>query len=157
MTTSRTARRGRVDHYRDGVPLPWRKRAGRQEAAGTCTGREAAHAGPAWSVGEPMASKLRLHPRGPALGKVLGDDPDLNSLYPEIAEATDLGATLRSNIRESLPVEIGRGRHLKLCYEPPVSSSARQQSSRSLWLPGPDGRSGLPEPRRARQSFTFCP
>ena len=71
-----------------------------------------------------MASKLRLHPRGPALGKVLGDDPDLNSLYPEIAEATDLGATLRSNIRESLPVEIGRGHHSKPCCEPPVSSSA---------------------------------
>src|SRR5829696_3892003 len=50
-----------------------------------------------------------------------------NSLYPEIAEATDLAASLRSNMR---------GHHLKPCCEPPVSSSARQQSSRSLWLPG---------------------
>ena len=32
-----------------------------------------------------------------------------NSLYPEIAEATDPGATLRSNIRESLPVENWEG------------------------------------------------
>ena len=32
-----------------------------------------------------------------------------NSLYPEIAEATDLGATLRSNIRESLPLENWEG------------------------------------------------
>ena len=79
-----------------------------------------------------------------------------NSLYPEIAEATDLGATLRSNIRESLPLENWEGTPLKPCYEPPVSSSAPQQLSRSLSLPGPDGRSGLPELRRARQSFTFC-
>ena len=59
-----------------------------------------------------------------------------NSLYPEISEATDLGATLRSNMRESLPLENWGGHHLKPCCEPPVSSSARQQSSRSLWLPG---------------------
>ena len=32
-----------------------------------------------------------------------------NSLYPEIAEATDLGATLRSNMRESLPLENWEG------------------------------------------------
>ena len=80
-----------------------------------------------------------------------------NSLYPEIAEATDLGATLRSNMLDASRWRIGRGHHLKPCCEPPVSSSARQQSSRSLWLPGLDVRSGLPEPRRGRQSFTFCP
>jgi hypothetical protein len=33
-----------------------------------------------------------------------------NSLYPEIAEATDLGATLRSNMRESLPGRLARRR-----------------------------------------------
>ena len=32
-----------------------------------------------------------------------------NSHYPEIAEATDLGATLRSNMRESLPLENWEG------------------------------------------------
>ena len=32
-----------------------------------------------------------------------------NSLYPEIAEATDLAATLRSNMRESLPLENWEG------------------------------------------------
>ena len=32
-----------------------------------------------------------------------------NSLYPEIAEATDLGATLRSNVRERLPLENWEG------------------------------------------------
>ena len=36
-----------------------------------------------------------------------------NSLYPEIAEATDLGATLRSNIRESLPLENWEGTPLE--------------------------------------------
>jgi hypothetical protein len=35
--------------------------------------------------------------------------PAFNSLYPEIAEATDLGATLRSNVRESLPLENWEG------------------------------------------------
>ena len=36
-----------------------------------------------------------------------------NSLYPEIADATDLGATLRSNIRESLPLENWEGTPLE--------------------------------------------
>src|SRR5215217_4622970 len=36
-----------------------------------------------------------------------------NSLYPEIAEATDLGATLRSNVRESLPLENWEGTPLE--------------------------------------------
>ena len=39
--------------------------------------------------------------------------PTLNSLYPEIVEATDLGATLRSNMRESLPVENWEGTPLE--------------------------------------------
>jgi hypothetical protein len=36
-----------------------------------------------------------------------------NSLYPEIAEATDLGATLRSNVRERLPLENWEGTPLE--------------------------------------------
>ena len=39
--------------------------------------------------------------------------PSFNSHYPEIAEATDLGATLRSNMRESLPVENWEGTPLE--------------------------------------------
>src|SRR5215204_7265420 len=35
--------------------------------------------------------------------------PAFNSLYPEIAEATDLAASLRSNMRESLPLENWEG------------------------------------------------
>jgi hypothetical protein len=35
------------------------------------------------------------------------------TFYPEIAEATDLGATLRSNIRESLPLENWEGTPLE--------------------------------------------
>ena len=39
--------------------------------------------------------------------------PTFNSLYQEIAEATDLGATLRSNVRESLPLENWEGTPLE--------------------------------------------
>ena len=68
-----------------------------------------------------------------------------NSLYPEIAEATDLGATLRSMCVRASRWRIGRGHHSKLCYELPASSSAPQQLWGSLSLPGRDVRSGLPE------------
>ena len=104
-----------------------------------------------------MASKTETYSRGPALGQVLGDDRDLQLLYPEIAEATDLGATLRSNVRESLPLENWEGTPLEALLRAAGISSARQQSSRSLSLPGHEERSGLPELRPARQSFTFCP
>jgi len=49
-----------------------------------------------------------------------------NSLYPEIAEATDLGATLRSMCVRASRWRIGRGHHSKLCYEPAVSSWGHQ-------------------------------
>jgi hypothetical protein len=39
--------------------------------------------------------------------------PAFNSLYPEIAEATDLAASLRSNMRESLPLENWEGTPLE--------------------------------------------
>ena len=39
--------------------------------------------------------------------------PTFNSLYREIAEATDLGATLRSNMLESLPLENWEGTPLE--------------------------------------------
>ena len=71
--------------------------------------------------------------------------PTFNSLYPEIAEATDLAQRFGPICVRASRWRIGRGHHLKPCYEPPVSSSARQQSSRSLWLPGRDVRSGLPD------------
>src|SRR5215213_4250009 len=39
--------------------------------------------------------------------------PAFNSLYPEIAEAIDLAASLRSNMRESLPLENWEGTPLE--------------------------------------------
>ena len=68
--------------------------------------------------------------------------PTFNSLYREIAEATDLGATLRSNIRESLPVENREGT--------PFEALLR---AAGIILAGPTvialalvtGRSGLPD------------
>src|SRR5215204_3436486 len=39
--------------------------------------------------------------------------PAFNSLYPEMAEATDLAASLRSNMRESLPLENWEGTPLE--------------------------------------------
>src|SRR5215207_11539041 len=71
--------------------------------------------------------------------------PTFNSHYPEIAEATDLGATLRSNMRESLPLENWGGHHSKLCCELPASSSAPQQLWGSVSLRGPDGGTGVPD------------
>src|SRR5215208_8311729 len=47
--------------------------------------------------------------------------PSFNSHYPEIAEATDLGATLRSNMRESLPLEHWEGTPFEALLRAPVS------------------------------------
>ena len=71
--------------------------------------------------------------------------PTFNSLYPEIAGATDLGATLRSNIRESLPVENWEGTPLEALLRAGGIILGTQQLSGSLSLSGRDGRSGLPD------------
>ena len=51
--------------------------------SGTCTGsRSCTHPSCRWSVDEPVRRKPRLHSRGQALGKALGDDPDLQFALP---------------------------------------------------------------------------
>ena len=64
--------------------------------------------------------------------------PTFNSLYPEIAEATDLGATLRSNMRESLPLENWEGTPLEALLRAAGIILGMPAVTRSLSLPGRD-------------------
>ena len=109
-------------------------------------GREAAHTRPAAGVWtSPCVENRDFIREDRHWERCWVTIPSFNSHYPEIAEATDLGATLRSNMRESLPLENWGGHHSKLCYELPASSSAPQQLWGSLSLRGPDGGTGVPD------------
>ena len=97
----------RVDHYRDSVPLyPGVKKEVDEKRYLHRVEKLHTHVLPL-ECGRARGVENRDFIREDR--KVLGDDP----LYPEIAEATDLGATLRSNIRESLPAENWEGTPLE--------------------------------------------
>src|SRR5215207_7870166 len=66
-----------------------------------------------WSVGEPVGSKTGTIREDKHPETCWVTIPAFNSLYPEIAEATDLAASLRSNMRESLPLENWEGTPLE--------------------------------------------